>query len=275
MIQDDCIVICYPAGGGGSFLEGAINSITKNSNLTISQKLGHCHESKIFVKNFVSGDSLTSFEEELTSIRNLQLTLSTVRAYHYRNLIAIQQQGIQKHIPVWFIKINLDSTNDNQVDWGGYDNSTNLNSLRNNDEVVTLQFLAKKPQNQWGTSPLFTTNKFAGNTIAKDLSIAPTNGILVVYKISNSFDFSLNEDMKIFPNPTDDYINVKFKVIKEGNVTLVVYGIDGKSHKVIVNGTMPEGEYQYGASLGYLPEGTYVAVLKRQDKSVTSKFVLK
>jgi hypothetical protein len=107
------------------------------------------------------------------------------------------------------------------------------------------------------------------------LSIAPTNGILVVYKISNSFDFSLNEDMKIFPNPTDDYINVKFKVIKEGNVTLVVYGIDGKSHKVIVNGTMPEGEYQYGASLGYLPEGTYVAVLKRQDKSVTSKFVLK
>jgi hypothetical protein len=172
----------------------------------------------------------------------------------------------------WITFLN---TNDNQVDWGGYDNSTNLNSLRNNDEVVTLQFLAKKPQNQWGTSPLFTTNKFAGNTIAKDLSIAPTNGILVVYKISNSFDFSLNEDMKIFPNPTDDYINVKFKVIKEGNVTLVVYGIDGKSHKVIVNGTMPEGEYQYGAILGYLPEGTYVAVLKRQDKTITNKFVLK
>lgn len=172
----------------------------------------------------------------------------------------------------WITFLN---TNDNQVDWGGYDNSNNLNSLRNNDEVVTLQFLAKKPQNQWGTSPLFTTNKFAGNRVAKDLSIAPTNGILVVYKISNSFDFSLNEDMNIFPNPTDDYINVKFKVIKEGNVTLVVYGIDGKSHKVIVNGTMPEGEYQYGASLGYLPEGTYVAVLKRQDKSITSKFVLK
>lgn len=172
----------------------------------------------------------------------------------------------------WITFLN---TNDNQVDWGGYDNSTNLNSLRNNDEVVTLQFLAKKPQNQWGTSPLFTTNKFAGNTIAKDLSIVPTNGILVVYKISNSFSFSPNEDMIIFPNPTDDYINVKFKVIKEGDVMLVVYGIDGKSHKVIVDGTMPEGEYQYGANLGHLQQGTYVAVLKRQDKTITSKFVLK
>jgi hypothetical protein len=132
MIQDDCIVICYPAGSGGSFLEGAINSVTKNSNLIISQTLGHCHESKNFVKNFVSGDSLTSFEEELTSIKNSQLTLSTVRANHYRNLIAIQQQGIEKNIPVWFIKINLDFTNDNQVEFASqmlYRKTTRVENL--------------------------------------------------------------------------------------------------------------------------------------------------
>jgi hypothetical protein len=132
MIQNDCIVICYPAGSGGSFLEGAIGSVTKNSNLIISQTLGHCHESKIFVKNFVSGDSLTSFEEELTSIKNLQLALSTVCAYHYRNLIAIQQQGIEKRIPVWFIKINVDSTNDNQVEFASqllYQKTTRVENL--------------------------------------------------------------------------------------------------------------------------------------------------
>jgi hypothetical protein len=119
MIQDDCIVICYPAGSGGSFLYSAINHITKNLSLKISQTLGHCHENKLkfFPKNFISGDSLTSFEEELTCIKNLQLSLSEVYSNHYRNLIAIQHRGIEQHIPVWFIKINVDSDNDNQVEF--------------------------------------------------------------------------------------------------------------------------------------------------------------
>jgi hypothetical protein len=119
MIQDDCIVICYPAGSGGSFLHGAINHITKNSSLKIDQTLGHCHENKhkFSVENFISGDSLNSFEEELVCIKNLQLSLSTVHTNHFRNLIAIQNQGIEQNIPVWFIKINVDSNDDNQVEF--------------------------------------------------------------------------------------------------------------------------------------------------------------
>lgn len=132
MIQNDCIIICYPGGTGGSFLQGALNSALNRSNLIINQNLGHCHATKISTKNFVSGDSLNSFEQELISIRTSKLSLAEVHAHHYRNLIALQNQGIAQNIPVWFIKINIDSTNDAQVEFAAqmlYRKTTRVENL--------------------------------------------------------------------------------------------------------------------------------------------------
>jgi len=171
----------------------------------------------------------------------------------------------------WLTYLN---TNDNQIDWGGYDVSAHLKPLKNNDEVVTLKFLAKQPQDQWQSSPIWTVNKFAGNNQCKDMTITPTNGIVQVYKLANP---GIGEvaGMSVFPNPTDDYVNVKFEVKQYGPVKLSVYSINGVEQKVVVNDEMPQGNYQYGVNLGYLPSGVYIAVLKRTDKEITSKIVLK
>jgi|694.fasta_scaffold16916_7 hypothetical protein len=171
----------------------------------------------------------------------------------------------------WLTYLN---TNDNEISWGGYDVSSHLKPLNDGDEVVTLKFITKQPQDQWTTSPLWTTNKFAGNNTCKDLTITPTNGILQVYKLSNpgvgGFD-----DMTVFPNPTDDYINVKFEVKEYGPVKLSVYGINGVEYKIVVNDKMPMGDYQYETSLGNLTAGVYIAVLKRSDKQLTNRIILK
>jgi hypothetical protein len=83
------------------------------------------------------------------------------------------------------------------------------------------------------------------------------------------------DGMIVYPNPTDDYVTVKFEVKEYGNVKLSVYSIEGRECKVIVNDKMPEGDYQYSTNIGYLPSGTYIAVLKRSDKQLTSKIILK
>jgi hypothetical protein len=171
----------------------------------------------------------------------------------------------------WLTYLN---TNDNIITWGGYDNSNHLKPIRNNDEVVTLKFIAKQPQNLWDESPLWTTDKFAGDNQCKDLEITPTNGVVQVYKMVNGNMTSI-DGMIVYPNPTDDYVTVKFDVAEYGNVKLSVYSIDGKECKVIVNDKMPEGDYQYSTNIGYLPAGTYIAVLKRSDKQLTSKIILK
>ena len=164
----------------------------------------------------------------------------------------------------WLTYLN---TNDNQIDWGGYDVSKHLKPLRNNDEVITLKFIAKQPQSTWDESPLWTTNKFAGDNFCKDLEITPTNGVVGQLTDVNG--------MIVFPNPTEDFTTIKFEVKEYGPVRLSVYGINGSEYKVIVNDKMPEGNYQYSTNLGYLPAGVYVAVLKRSDKLLTSKIILK
>lgn len=171
----------------------------------------------------------------------------------------------------WLTYLN---TNDNQIDWGGYDVSKHLKPLRNNDEVITLKFIAKQPQSTWDESPLWTTNKFAGDNFCKDLEITPTNGVVQVYKMVNGQLTDVN-GMIVFPNPTEDFTTIKFEVKEYGPVRLSVYGINGSEYKVIVNDKMPEGNYQYSTNLGYLPAGVYVAVLKRSDVLLTSKIILK
>ncbi len=171
----------------------------------------------------------------------------------------------------WLTYLN---TNDNQIDWGGYDVSKHLKPLRNNDEVITLKFIAKQPQSTWDESPLWTTNKFAGDNFCKDLEITPTNGVVQVYKMVNGQLTDVN-GMIVFPNPTEDFTTIKFEVKEYGPVRLSVYGINGSEYKVIVNDKMPEGNYQYSTNLGYLPAGVYVAVLKRSDILLTSKIILK
>jgi hypothetical protein len=171
----------------------------------------------------------------------------------------------------WLTYLN---TNDNQIDWGGYDVSKHLKPLRNNDEVITLKFIAKQPQSSWDESPLWTTNKFAGDNTCKDLEITPTNGIVQVYKMVNGNLTDIN-GMIVFPNPTEDFTTIKFEVKEYGPVKLSVYSVNGGECKVIVNDTMPEGNYQYSTNLGFLPSGVYFAVLRRTDKQLTSKIILK
>jgi hypothetical protein len=82
MIKDDCIIICYPAGSGGSFLQSSMRSILKKEEFKISLNLGHCHESKFSSENFVSGDSIESFDAELSNIKALIFSQQEVYAHH-------------------------------------------------------------------------------------------------------------------------------------------------------------------------------------------------
>jgi hypothetical protein len=172
----------------------------------------------------------------------------------------------------WLTYLN---TNNNEISWGGYDISgTHIKPLRDGDDVVTLKFIAKRPQDQWSTSPLWTTNKYAGNNQCVDLSITPTNGIIQVFRMANVTIDEI-EGMQIFPNPTDDYVNVKFEVKEFGPVRLSVYGLNGIEYRVVVNDNMPEGNYQYQVSLGNLIPGVYVAVLRKTTNNLSKKIILR
>ena len=165
---------------------------------------------------------------------------------------------------------------DGVVEWGGYDPHNNQNLISNNDDVLNLQFIAKSPQAQWNVSPLYVARKYAGNANSRDMNITPTEGRIEVRRVSNP-NVGLGElpEMIVYPNPTASQITIMFNVKEEGSTHLGISDMSGKLVvEVLPSQRFPEGQYSYGANLGYLPAGTYIAVLKT-EKGLLSKRIVK
>lgn len=171
--------------------------------------------------------------------------------------------------------VSFMNPNDNVVEWGGYDPTLNTKLLQDNELAFTLQFISKQIQSDWSVSPLYVTRKHAGNPSAKDFKITPTDGIVTIMRIGNVGTAELKESMMVYPNPVEDLVNVRFRVTENGSTWLGIYSLDGKELQVIVNKSMPKGDYNYMASLGYLPSGEYIAVLRKKDLPITSKIIIK
>ena len=186
------------------------------------------------------------------------------------NLLDFKGIKAESKIGGW---ISFMNPNDNVVEWGGYDPTLNTKLLNDNELAFTLQFISKQIQSDWMVSPLYVTRKHAGDTFARDLKITPTDGIVQIMRVGDIG--TLTGDMMVYPNPVDDLVNVKFRVTENGSTWLGIYSIDGREIKVIINQSMPEGEYTYMTSLGYLPTGEYIAVLRKKDLPMTSKILIK
>jgi len=169
----------------------------------------------------------------------------------------------------WITYIN---PNDGQVDWGGFDPTNNEQPLVDGDEVVTLQFIAKQPQNLWEESPLYTSLKFAGTTQSKDLTITPTNGILQVLK--SNMGVVIGNTISVVPNPVVDEVTISFEVKETTKANLSITDVVGRKLITILDGQLPNGDYNYVENLGSLERGLYLVTLTMENgETKTSKIV--
>ena len=127
----------------------------------------------------------------------------------------------------WISYVNPE---DNMIDWGGYDAFGGQNLLNNNDVAFTLKFIAKKPQTDWGTSPLLVTRKAAGGNLCQDYNITPTDGLIAINKMNNGSLVNVDgNEMIVYPNPTTGVITLAFSVSKTTKANLGVYDLNGKN----------------------------------------------
>ena len=170
----------------------------------------------------------------------------------------------------WISYVN---PNNNQIDWGGFDVTNNEQTLKDGDEVVTLQFIAKQPQNLWEESPLYTSLKFAGTTSSNDLTITPTNGILQVLK-SNVGEV-IGNSIQVFPNPFVENVTITFEVKETTNANLSVYDVVGRKVVTIIEGQLPDGTYNYNENLGQLEPGLYIITLNMDNEDPRFEKIVK
>ena len=170
----------------------------------------------------------------------------------------------------WLTFVN---PNDGEIKWGGFDPTDNTNTVKDGDEVIRLQFLAKQPQLDWVESPLWTTDKYAGNLNHKDLEITPTNGILQVLK-SNVGNLIAPNTLEIVPNPVVENVTLTFNVTSTTDAHLAIYDLQGRKIITILDGQLPAGQYSYVKNLGKLSQGMYVVNLSLDNENpINSKLI--
>jgi hypothetical protein len=160
------------------------------------------------------------------------------------------------------------------ISWGGADLMNN-NYLNDGDDVITLQFIAKRPQEEWATAALWTGPKYVGDKNAGDLNVTPSMGIVQVRRIKKA-NVSLDAigSILVFPNPSEREIQIEFNVNTEGHVDMGMHDIIGRRVMQIINQTMPAGNYKYEVDLSALSNGLYLLKITTVSSSNTTKIIL-
>jgi hypothetical protein len=151
---------------------------------------------------------------------------------------------------------------------------TNKNLVNDGEQVFVIQFIAKKPQAEWGTAALWTGPKFVGGNDARDMNITPAMGVIEVRRINKAVKLTDLEKIIIFPNPTEGEIVVQFKVDQESQTEVSVTDMVGRKMIEILNTKVPEGEYKYNVNLTHLDNGLYLMSIKTDTQISTSKIII-
>jgi hypothetical protein len=182
-----------------------------------------------------------------------------------------------------FKKIDL---TEKMMNWTSYTNPSNGvvafgaadlkgNQLINDGEqILVMQFIAKKPQSEWGSAAIWTGPKFVGGNDARDMNITPAMGVIEVRRINKPVKLSQLDNILVFPNPTEGEVMIQFRVEQESETEVLVSDVVGRKVMEIVNTKMPSGEYKYVVNLTQLTNGFYLVSVKTDTQLSTSKIII-
>ena len=148
------------------------------------------------------------------------------------------------------------------------------NLLDDGEQVMTVQFIARKPQDEWGTAAIWTGPKFVGGNDARDMNVNPAMGIVEVRKIKQDVTIKGLEQLIIYPNPNQGEVIVEFRVQVDSDVNINVTDMIGKKVLEILNTKMPAGDYKYLVKLDVLNNGMYIMSLQTSTTSEAHKIFI-
>jgi len=148
------------------------------------------------------------------------------------------------------------------------------NLLNDGEQVMTVQFIAKKPQVDWGTAAIWTGPKFVGGNDARDMNVTPSMGIVEVKKIKQNTTVKGLEQLLIYPNPNKGEVIVSFKVQTDSDVIVDVSDLIGRKVLDILNAKMPMGDYKYLVNLDKLQNGMYILTFKTDTTIQSNKIFI-
>ena len=126
-----------------------------------------------------------------------------------------------------------------------------------------------------GTAYLYSTglgvNNSGNNSGDKQ---AFYNLVLTPAPLAGIEELTLNNSIKLFPNPAKETATLNYYLNKDSQVTINISDLKGKIVSTPINEDASEGSYTKKLDLSDLKAGTYFVKIKSDDNSVTKKLVV-
>lgn len=113
----------------------------------------------------------------------------------------------------------------------------------------------------------------AAPAIAQKLD--PKLGIAVLLTPTVSIENNSAVSYSIFPNPTSDVLNVQYTLAKEGNVTMNITDLTGRTIKSIVKENQGTFQVTEQINIAGLNSGIYMLTVNANGNTTTQKFIVK
>jgi hypothetical protein len=265
----------------------ANNTGFKMARLTPIKIINPVNAKSYIIDNTVKYDNVTeTIEINMPKIKVDEGNLVNVPVKMFTNgkqLGAVQLELKYDTALLEFKKIDLI---EKMMNWTSYTNPDNGvvafgaadlkgNQLINDGEqILVMQFIAKKPQAEWSSAAIWTGPKFVGGNDARDMNITPAMGVIEVRRINKAVKLNDLEKIIVFPNPTQGEVVVQFKIEQESQTEISVTDMVGRKMIEILNTKVPVGEYKYNVNLTHLDNGFYLMSIKTDTQISTSKIII-
>jgi hypothetical protein len=155
-------------------------------------------------------------------------------------------------------------------DWASTDSTLMINSFINEGEFPytylwndgsTLQFINVSKPDSLNPKKVFSL------TVTDKYGCFSSDTIRLIY--TNSEDLQLNDDISVFPNPFDKYLNINPKQDLRGDILVKIINTEGKA----VLEKLLEGEKLDKLDVGFLKPGMYIFEVTNNKHTQTSKIL--
>ena len=265
----------------------ANNTGFKMARLTPIKIINPVNAKNYIIDNTVKYDNVTeTIEVNMPKIKVDEGNLVNVPVKMLTNgkqLGAVQLELKYDTALLEFKKIDL---TEKMMNWTSYTNPDNgvvafgaadlkgNHLINDGEQILVMQFIAKKPQAEWSSAAIWTGPKFVGGNDARDMNITPAMGVIEVRRINKPVKLSELENIVVFPNPNDGIVNLQFRVEQESQTEVLVSDLVGRKVMDVLNTKMPAGDYKYIVNLTKLEDGFYFLSVKTDNKISTSKIII-
>ncbi len=92
---------------------------------------------------------------------------------------------------------------------------------------------------------------------------------------NNELPFVLNNELKVFPNPTKEKIHLQFEMLEKQNVNVKLFDLTGREVEIIFEGILQQGKVNLAFNLkeSSLSFGSYIVQIQAGNRFVSRKII--